>query len=156
MRGDISSLGGITSATTAFGNQDGISQENRSGHSYHENPNNISGGYNPNNNYSYSGNGFDQSHKSISDKERTPKHGTELKQGNNNHKNKKDTSPIDDDEANDTHSKHSKGKNPYYFTFFNEKNDQPSNNGDAVETSQLNTKSFDKSNQGVSNTENIS
>jgi hypothetical protein len=40
----MSSLGGVTSATTGIGNQDGISQENRSGHSYHENPNNISGG----------------------------------------------------------------------------------------------------------------
>lgn len=56
--GDISSLGGITSATTAFGNGDGISHENRSGHSYHENPNNISGGNYQNNNYSYSGNGI--------------------------------------------------------------------------------------------------
>ena len=74
--GDISSLGGITSATTAFGNNDGISQENRSG--YHEIPGH-NGGQNPsNNNYSYSGNGIfvgDQSHKSISDKERTPTHG---------------------------------------------------------------------------------
>ena len=66
--GDNSSLGGITSATTAFGNNDGISAENRSGHSIHDNQN--SGHYN--NNYSYSGNGIfngDQSHKSISDKE---------------------------------------------------------------------------------------
>jgi len=69
--GDNSSLGGITSATTAFGNNDGISHENRSGHSIHDNSNNHSGG-NYNNNYSYSGNGIfngDQSHKSISDKE---------------------------------------------------------------------------------------
>lgn len=75
--GDISSLGGITSATTAFGNGD-----DRSGHSYHENPNNISGGNNGGNNYSYSGNGIlDQSHKSISDKERTPTQGKEMKVG---------------------------------------------------------------------------
>jgi hypothetical protein len=41
----------MTSATTALGNQDGsISNENRSGYSGHENPNNVkSGGNNPNN-----------------------------------------------------------------------------------------------------------
>lgn len=75
--GDISSLGGITSATTAFGNNDGISQNDISG--YHQNANMQPS---TNNNYSYSGNGIfvgDQSHKSISDKERTPTHGTEPK-----------------------------------------------------------------------------
>lgn len=66
--GDNSSLGGITSATTAF-NNDGISHENRSGHS---NERQAAQGNNYNNNYSYSGNGIfnnDQSHKSISDKD---------------------------------------------------------------------------------------
>jgi hypothetical protein len=125
--GDISSLGGITSATTAFGNNDGISQENRSG--YHEIPGHN--GANANNNYSYSGNGIfvgDQSHKSISDKERTPTHGQEPKQFlkmNNN--NKKETNAsiaaAEDDEAHNTNSGEGKGKNPYYFTFFNEKNE---------------------------------
>lgn len=49
--GEISSQGGITSATTALGNQDGsISNENRSGYSGHENPNNVKNGVNnPNN-----------------------------------------------------------------------------------------------------------
>lgn len=59
----------MTSATTAIGNHD----ENRSGHSGHENPNNVSGG--GHHQHSNSGNGVfggDQSHKSISDRERTP------------------------------------------------------------------------------------
>ena len=59
----------MTSATTAIGNQD----ENRSGHSGHENPHNVSGG--AHHQHSNSGNGVfggDQSHKSISDRERTP------------------------------------------------------------------------------------
>ena len=122
-----------------------------------ENPNNISGGPhapgNSNNNYSYSGNGIfvgDQSHKSISDKERTPTHGTEPKQLSTQLKinNKKDASPIEDkdEEALNTNSCNSKGKNPYYFTFFNEKNDQPSNNGDAAEQ-QHQERSFDASNK---------
>ena len=63
-KGDTTSQGGTTSATTAVGNQD--SHENRSGHSGHENPNNISG--NP-------GHGAlvgDNSHHSVSDNEKTP------------------------------------------------------------------------------------
>lgn len=139
--GDISSLGGITSATTAFGNNDGISQENRSGHSYHENPTTSGGTYTNNNNYSYSGNGIfvgDQSHKSISDKERTPTHGTEPKVLPTHLKinNKKEAAqpPAEDEEGPNTNSCNSKGKNPYYFTFFNEKNDQPANtSGEAAE-----------------------
>ena len=68
-RGDTASQGGTTSATTAIGNHD-LSHENRSGHSGHENFHNISGGGNQ---HSGSGNAFgDQSHKSISDRERTP------------------------------------------------------------------------------------
>lgn len=63
-RGDTRSQGGITSATTAVGNQD--SHENRSGHSGHENPNNISGGHKPS---LYVG---DHSNHSVSDNERTP------------------------------------------------------------------------------------
>lgn len=67
-RGDTTSQGGITSATTAVGNQD--SHENRSGHSGHENPNNISG----NNGYqhSVSGNGVFVGDHSVSDHEKTP------------------------------------------------------------------------------------
>jgi len=79
--GDISSLGGITSATTAFGNNDGISQNDRSGQ--YDNPPGMQVNTNNNINYQYSGNGIfvgDQSHKSISDKERTPTHGNETKQ----------------------------------------------------------------------------
>lgn len=78
--GDISSLGGITSATTAFGNNDGISQNDRSGQ--YDNPPGMQVNTNNNINYQYSGNGIfvgDQSHKSISDKERTPTHGNETK-----------------------------------------------------------------------------
>jgi len=69
-RGDTASQGGTTSATTAIGNHD-LSHENRSGHSGHENFHNISGG--GGNQNSGSGNAFgDQSHKSTSDRERTP------------------------------------------------------------------------------------
>jgi len=125
--GDISSQGGITSATTALGNQDGISQENRSGHSGHENPNNISGGGTfANHQYSNSGNGIfvgDQSHKSISDRERTPTH-TKEKQNNNNNLMIKEKGIDANDAENNANSANGKGKNPYYFTFFNEKNDQ--------------------------------
>ena len=57
------SQGGLTSATTAIGNQDGISHENRSGHSGNDisrQHNNVFGG--------------DLSHKSISDNEKnTPR-----------------------------------------------------------------------------------
>lgn len=64
-RGDTRSQGGITSATTAVDHNN--SHENRSGHSGHENPNNISGG--PHQHPStFAG---DNSH-SISDHERTP------------------------------------------------------------------------------------
>jgi len=59
------SAGGLTSATTAIGNHDGISQENRSGHSGHE----ISRGGQQNGVF-----GGDVSHKSISDNEKnTPR-----------------------------------------------------------------------------------
>ena len=49
--------------------------ENRSGHSGHENAHNISGSGAVHHQHSNSGNGVfggDQSHKSISDRERTP------------------------------------------------------------------------------------
>ena len=65
-RGDTTSQGGMTSATTAFG-QDQMTQENRSGHSGHE-PHNISNGGGSGHNVF----GGDQSHKSISDREKTP------------------------------------------------------------------------------------
>ena len=64
--GDTTSQGGMTSATTAIG-QDAMTQENRSGHSGHDKHDVSNGGG--------SGNGVfggDQSHKSISDRERTP------------------------------------------------------------------------------------
>ena len=59
------SQGGMTSATTAIGNQDGISHENRSGHSGHD----ISRGGHRNGVFA-----GDTSHKSISDNEKnTPR-----------------------------------------------------------------------------------
>ena len=74
--GDTTSQGGTTSATTAIGNQGGVSDENRSGYSGHENPHSTSGGGgNAHHQHSGSGNGVfggDHSHKSISDRERTP------------------------------------------------------------------------------------
>ena len=64
-------------------------------------------------------------------KERTPTHNNEKNKLINHLKinNKNDAKPMDDEDGMNTNSCNSKGKNPYYFTFFNEKNDQPSNNG---------------------------
>lgn len=55
-RGDITSQSGLTSATTANGNQDGNSHENRSGHSGNEKSPNGAGTKNPTI-FSMSGNG---------------------------------------------------------------------------------------------------
>ena len=98
--GDSTSQGGITSATTAIGNQDGISHENRSGHSGHDNS-----GHGVNQ-HSAGMFGADQSHKSISDRERTPTN--------------RDASGRQDAKQDEGGVK----KDPYYFTFFNEKNEK--------------------------------
>lgn len=141
--GDTVSQGGTTSATTAIGNHD-LSQENRSGHSGHDNFHNISGGGNAHHQHSGSANGFggDQSHKSISDRERTPTNqdnhyqptswredGAQTKQNallNDKVANKsKEAGETDGD---------GKQKDPYYFTFFNEKNE--TNKGDVGQNTQ--------------------
>ena len=131
--GDTVSQGGTTSATTAIGNHD-ISHENRSGHSGHENFHNISGGVTNQN--SGSGNSFgDQSHKSTSDRERTP-----TNPGWPEAYNQQPTSWREDqgqpnqnalltdkvmNKANEAAEADGDGKqkDPYYFTFFNEKNE---------------------------------
>ena len=48
----------------------------------------------------------------------------------------KDHLPGEDEEGINTNSANSKGKNPYYFTFFNEKNDQPNNGVETAEGNQ--------------------
>jgi len=127
--GDTVSQGGTTSATTAIGNHD-LSHENRSGHSGHENFHNISGGGNQ---HSGSGNAFgDQSHKSISDRERTPTNNVPEQyqptswredQGQPNQNallnDKAMNKAMEAAEAEGD----GKQKDPYYFTFFNEKNE---------------------------------
>ena len=67
--GDTTSQGGTTSATTAIGNSD-VNHENRSGLSGHENNyiNVGQGQYPSSNNF-----GGDNSHKSMSDHQITPK-----------------------------------------------------------------------------------
>ena len=143
--GDTVSQGGTTSATTAIGNQD-LSHENRSGHSGHENFHNISGGVTNQN--SGSGNAFgDQSHKSTSDRERTPTNpgGAEAynqqptswreDQGQPNQNallsDKVMNKAIEAAEAEGD----GKQKDPYYFTFFNEKN-ETSKAGEAISNTQ--------------------
>lgn len=49
-------------------------------------------------------------------------------QNNNNNIKKEGNLIKEDGEAQITNSNESKGKNPYYFTFFNEKNEQSGHN----------------------------
>lgn len=118
--GDTTSQGGITSATTAIGNLD----ENRSGHSGHGH--NMGGG-GAHHEHSNSGNGVfggDQSHKSISDRERTP---TNKDQNSSRRDDGANTNALLSERTADKLKEgaaNSKQKDPYYFTFFNEKNEE--------------------------------
>ena len=104
------SQGGLTSATTAIGNQDGISHENRSGHSGHE----ISRGGQHNGVF-----GGDVSHKSISDHEKnTPKNQQCVQDGFSSI-----VASINQQVKKEGEDQMDKPKDPYYFTFFNEKNE---------------------------------
>jgi hypothetical protein len=141
--GDTVSQGGTTSATTAIGNHD-LSHENRSGHSGHENFHNISGGVTNQN--SGSANAFgDQSHKSTSDRERTPTgpggpdaYGQQPTSWREDHgqpnqllTDKAMNKAIEGAEAEGD----GKQKYPYYFTFFNEKNES-GKGGEAISNTQ--------------------
>jgi|TARA_B110001450_G_C17657024_1_gene495709 hypothetical protein len=141
--GDTVSQGGTTSATTAIGNHD-LSHENRSGHSGHENFHNISGGVTNQN--SGSANAFgDQSHKSTSDRERTPTgpggpdaYGQQPTSWREDHgqpnqllTDKAMNKAIEGAEAEGD----GKQKDPYYFTFFNEKNES-GKGGEAISNTQ--------------------
>ena len=117
-RGDTTSQGGMTSATTAFGQDQ--TQENRSGHSGHE-PHNISNGGGSGHNVF----GGDQSHKSISDREKTPTN--KDNQHSSRREDAKNTNAMLSGNTNDRLMEEAKAtgqkKDPYYFTFFNEKNE---------------------------------
>jgi hypothetical protein len=132
--GDISSQGGLTSATTALGNQQdsSISHENRSRTSGIE-------VYPPNATASFANNGFEHSisDKRIGGQQTTPTSKRDDKSASlpreKSHRDKSrsnshnaDGKPsaerkVTTEDAPNEAGPAQKGKNPYYFTFFNEK-----------------------------------